>query len=226
MGRILFLPGGEISETCLPPADQFLDGGEGGGTYYSSRALLIKRIARHHPVFLTSRGRSDPPRPLACSLRIGDFEAEGRGERSSRLSEALLKTDAVFKMGNAGRILDCIPKSIERVFDDKFPKSMGGGSTAPAGPLLEISRTPHGAPRYPLAAGSEQREGWASSWRTNAWARDGRRNSLSKVHRPDARALFQYLALEDGRRPRGRNFSCEAPLTGAGGARHFVGKNR
>ena len=57
-------------------------------------------------------------------------------------------------------------------------------------------------------------------------SRDGWREYLKSVRTTDVSAFFWYLAREDGRKPRRRNYSCEAPLIDVQGVRHFSGPKK
>ena len=57
----------------------------------------------------------------------------------------------------------------------------------------------------------------------NAMVRKGWRSYLSKVRPSNVSALFSYLAGQEGRKPRPKQFSCAGPLLDEGGTLRFTG---
>ena len=223
LDKILLRPGADIPEEWLPPEGVAEQADEKGASvmkrpYYPATVFPRPWIDDHHPVLISLGGiRPETQAKPHRALKIGQLSREDWQNRDEELSlylgDEYEKIQNAIHQKNPSRVWELIQKGITKVLS-RYYRKKGGSSSKPSITPFQLYCKRHvGHPEYQALIGAALRQDTKLTTEImNRVSRDGWREFLSKVSPMDTRAIFRYLAKEDGRVPRARVYSCDAPL--------------
>ena len=196
---------------------------------YPACTYNFQVIADHHPALLTIEGGSEETQQAARRLKLDQMTTESWAEPEKMMKEYLDgKKDVIqtsCEQQAPTRMPTVITEGIHKSLHDHYctPKT---GQPDPD-PFQQFCQRHLDDPDYPALIRSHVEGNDLLKGRLmREISRRGWRNYLSHTQPSDARAIFAYLAIQEGRKPRASAFSCADPLEDAEGILRFTGQEK
>ena len=148
---------------------------------------------------------------------------------SEFLADSAQRIQAAIDQGNPTRLLSILQRGLDIVFKENFREQSGKKKQQqqPMSPFQHFCKRHVGRPDYPVLINAILNQDLPLARVTmHKMSRDGWPEYLGNVSPLDTRAMFRYLAKEDGRRPRGAPYACKSPLTDKEGVLRFTSKEK
>ena len=241
LDKMILRPGNDVPEEWLPqsvveePYRSKAEIQEGDAPFYSAAVFPSRWIGDHHPVviglgYAEKQEQNETPKPTS-RININDLEAETRSLKNESmeiyLSSVASKMHNAIKHRNPTRLLDLLKTGLDTVFKDNFRTKSANRSEESLSPFQLFCKRHIKHPDYPtMISAALSGKLHPASDIMRRMSRDSWRDFLKQISPLNTKAIFRYLAKEDGRISRANAHSCRDPLKDTDGALRFTGPEK
>ena len=242
LDKFLLQPGADAPEELLSPSLPTGDVSRRGKEAedeedfpFPAVVFLRPWVEAHHPVLLgikvASISSTEAQPKEVRNLKVSDLKEEDWISKHCEMAEYLQKNseamNKAIKGGNPTRLLDIPQQGLYAIFKKQFRRKQTPERGKGQSSFQKFCKRHLSHPEYPVLVNAILEYDLPTATAVmRQMSRKKWHEYLAKTSPTDTRAIFRYLAKEDGRKPRAAKFSRSAPIKDTSGVRKFTNTDK